>query len=55
MQDETLLMLELVIDDCLSYEDAAAILGIPVGTLRSRLSRTRTQLKKTIDEPARAG
>lgn len=55
MQDDTLLMLELVIDDCLSYEDAAAILGIPVGTLRSRLSRTRTQLRKTIDEPARAG
>lgn len=54
MQDETLLMLELVIDDCLSYEDAAAILKIPVGTLRSRLSRVRTQLRKSISQPAPA-
>jgi RNA polymerase sigma-70 factor (ECF subfamily) len=35
----------------LSYEDAASALGIPVGTVRSRLSRARTHLRK-LDEDA---
>ncbi|WP_329085841.1 RNA polymerase sigma factor [Streptosporangium sp. NBC_01469] len=30
----------------LSYEDAAVALNIPVGTVRSRLSRARTRMKK---------
>jgi RNA polymerase sigma-70 factor (ECF subfamily) len=30
----------------LSYEDAAIALGIPVGTVRSRLSRARTRLRE---------
>jgi RNA polymerase sigma factor (sigma-70 family) len=30
----------------LSYEDAALALGIPVGTVRSRLSRARTRLRE---------
>lgn len=53
MDSDTRLMLQLVIDDCLSYEEAAEILGIPIGTLRSRLSRTRSQLRKSVEQPAR--
>jgi RNA polymerase sigma-70 factor (ECF subfamily) len=30
----------------LSYEDAAAVLGIPVGTVRSRLSRARARIRE---------
>lgn len=36
----------------LSYDEAAGVLGIPVGTLRSRLSRGREQLRRLYVEPA---
>jgi RNA polymerase sigma factor (sigma-70 family) len=36
----------------LDYADAARALGIPVGTVRSRLSRARAKLRESLGEPA---
>ena len=35
----------------LSYREAARALGIPVGTVRSRLSRARARLRGILEEP----
>ena len=37
----------------MSYEDAAGILSVPVGTIRSRLSRGRDTLRKLLDMEGR--
>jgi RNA polymerase sigma factor (sigma-70 family) len=34
----------------LSYEEAATALGVPVGTVRSRVSRARSKLRRTLDD-----
>ncbi len=44
-------MLELLFIDNVSYVEVAATLGIPVGTVRSRLSRLRSKLERHF-EPA---
>jgi RNA polymerase sigma-70 factor (ECF subfamily) len=41
-------VLLLVALDELSYEQAAAALAIPVGTVRSRVSRARAQLRRGL-------
>lgn len=48
-------VLALCVWSGLGYEAAAAALGIPVGTVRSRLSRARTKLAKALEPPARHG
>jgi RNA polymerase sigma-70 factor (ECF subfamily) len=44
-------MLELIFIDNVSYVQAAAMLGVPVGTVRSRLSRLRAKLEKHCERP----
>ena len=34
----------------LSYEQVATALGVPVGTVRSRLSRARSKLRRALGE-----
>lgn len=44
----------LVAIEGMAYEEAAEIIGVPVGTVRSRLSRAREQLRRAMDEPVAA-
>jgi RNA polymerase sigma-70 factor, ECF subfamily len=43
----------LVLVEGLSYKEASEVLGIPIGTLTSRLARGRDALAALLEEPAR--
>jgi RNA polymerase sigma-70 factor (ECF subfamily) len=43
-------VIALVVWSGLTYEQAAAALGVPVGTVRSRLARARTRLAAAVQE-----
>src|SRR5690349_9884556 len=49
-QREVILLVGL---EGMSYETAAQVLGVPVGTVRSRLSRGRDALRRLMDLPER--
>lgn len=38
----------------LSYDEAAVICGVPVGTMKARVSRARTQLRQLVEDAAPA-
>jgi RNA polymerase sigma factor (sigma-70 family) len=45
---ETQMIFHLIFDDNCSYEEAATTLGMPVGTIRSRISRARALLRDRV-------
>jgi len=45
-------VLALIADRDLSYEETASALGVPIGTVRSRLARARSRLRSTTSIPA---
>lgn len=49
LPDEHREILVLVVIEGLKYEEAAAVLDIPIGTVRSRVSRARTALKNLVE------
>lgn len=50
-QREVLLLVSV---ECLSYAEAARTLGIPIGTVMSRISRARAQMRACLDGTAGA-
>jgi RNA polymerase sigma-70 factor (ECF subfamily) len=46
-------VVQLVNVDGLAYDEAAAVLGVPPGTIRSRMKRGRTLLQKALWEQAK--
>jgi RNA polymerase sigma factor (sigma-70 family) len=56
LNDDQRAVVGLVLVEGLAYQEAAEVLGIPVGTLTSRLARAREALQRLLGEaPAHAG
>jgi RNA polymerase sigma-70 factor (ECF subfamily) len=53
-EDHRALILLIAVEE-LSYEEAAEVLSIPIGTVMSRLSRAREKLRTLLTEPVKAG
>jgi RNA polymerase sigma factor (sigma-70 family) len=49
--DEQRAVVALVLVEGLPYKEAAAVLGIPIGTLTSRLARARDMLQSMLSPP----
>ncbi|MEI8632326.1 sigma factor-like helix-turn-helix DNA-binding protein [Vibrio sp. PP-XX7] len=49
LSDDTQSMLQMIVDDNCSYQDTADKIGVPIGTIRSRLSRAWQILKRCLD------
>ncbi|MEZ5669164.1 MAG: sigma-70 family RNA polymerase sigma factor [Alphaproteobacteria bacterium] len=55
LSDQDRRVLTLVGAEGMSYQDAAEALSVPIGTVRSRLSRARNRLRELMDDtPAQA-
>jgi RNA polymerase sigma factor (sigma-70 family) len=52
--DQRAVLLLIALED-MSYEDAAKVLGIPLGTVMSRLSRARSRLRELMEGVQPAG
>ena len=53
LSEEHRMVIALVLVDGLPYKEAAEVLGIPMGTLTSRLARARDALQKLLHDEAR--
>lgn len=51
LSDDQRAAVGLVLVEGLAYQEAADVLGIPVGTLTSRLARAREALQRLLDAP----
>jgi len=49
LPEESQQMLQLIVDGYISYQEVALELAIPIGTVRSRLSRLRQSLRNELD------
>lgn len=48
LPEETQHILNMIVDEEYSYQEAADSIGVPIGTIRSRLSRARQELKRYL-------